>query len=125
MRLLYETSLAVFKSIGHIFNMEKKYQVVCYIRVDPDEVNPMTYEQALVEKEHLKFLQPDNIYRIEEIEDDLDRRGRFVFSLIGDWSIYRSPNIVPIKIALSAWFLVGAPVFGIKKVPIYGFSRGL
>ena len=50
--------------------MEKKYQVVCYIRVDPDEVNPMTYEQALAEQEHLEFLHPENIYQIAEIKEE-------------------------------------------------------
>ena len=48
----------------------KKYQVTSYIRVGPDEVNPMAYEQAPAEKEHLEFLHPENIYQIAEIKEE-------------------------------------------------------
>ena len=49
---------------------EKKYQVICYMRIETEEIDPMTYREALSEKEHLELLQPENIYRIEEIEGD-------------------------------------------------------
>ena len=50
--------------------MEKKYQIVSYMRIDVDEVEPLTYKEAIEEKDHVEFLQPENIYRIEEIEGD-------------------------------------------------------
>ena len=49
----------------------KKYQVVCYLRVDSAGPESLTYEQALNEKEHLELLQPENVYRIEEIKEDV------------------------------------------------------
>jgi hypothetical protein len=48
--------------------MEKKYQVVCYIRIEPEEVEPQTYRDALLEKRNQEFMQPENIYRVEEID---------------------------------------------------------
>jgi len=49
--------------------MQKKYQVVCYMRVEPEEPEPQTYRDALVEKKNQEFMQPENIYRIEAIGD--------------------------------------------------------
>ena len=49
--------------------MEKKYQVVCYLRIEPENKTPLTYEEALEDKEQLEFMQPENIYRIEEIDE--------------------------------------------------------
>ena len=48
---------------------EKKYQVTCYMRIETEEVEPLTYREALSDKEHLEMLQPENIYRIEEVDD--------------------------------------------------------
>ncbi len=48
----------------------KKYQGTCYMRIEPDEIEPLTYNEALKEKEHLELLQPENIYRIEKVEDE-------------------------------------------------------
>tara|TARA_Y100001938_G_scaffold134261_1_gene194513 strand:- start:157 stop:333 length:177 start_codon:yes stop_codon:yes gene_type:complete len=51
---------------------DKKYQVVCYMRVSPAIREPLSYEDALKEKEHFDFMQPENVYQIEEIvEDDI------------------------------------------------------
>ena len=47
----------------------KKYQVVCYLRIDPKAKMPLTYEEAIQDKEQLELMQPENIYRIEEIKD--------------------------------------------------------
>ncbi|MBI4775963.1 MAG: hypothetical protein HY788_17620 [Deltaproteobacteria bacterium] len=47
----------------------QKYRVVCYMRLDHEDSEPLTYNEALREKEHFEFLEPANIYRIEEIED--------------------------------------------------------
>lgn len=49
--------------------MDKKYRVTCYIRVDPDEYEPMSLEEAESERDHCKFLQPENIYGIERIDE--------------------------------------------------------
>ena len=48
----------------------EKYQVVAFMRIDPEDPEPLTYEDALKEKEHLELLQPENVYRIEEIDND-------------------------------------------------------
>ena len=48
----------------------KKYKIVYYIRVEPEEAEPLTYSEAVVEKVHLDLLQPENIYKIEKIEGD-------------------------------------------------------
>ena len=48
----------------------KKYQVVCYMRIEPEDPQPLTYKEALEEKEHLELLQPEHIYKIEEIEGE-------------------------------------------------------
>lgn len=51
--------------------MEKKYRVVCYMRIEPeDEVESLTYEEAVKEKEQGEFMQPENVYKIEEIENE-------------------------------------------------------
>ncbi len=31
---------------------------------------PLTYEEALQDKQQLELMQPENIYRIEKIEDE-------------------------------------------------------
>ncbi len=46
----------------------KLYRLVAYIRVDPEDEEPMTFSEALAEQEQQRFLFPENIYRIEEIE---------------------------------------------------------
>jgi|GEM_PF-3056946 len=48
----------------------RKYCVVGFMRIDPEDPEPLTYRQALKEKEQMEFLQPENIYRIEKIEGD-------------------------------------------------------
>jgi len=48
----------------------KKYQVVGYIRVEPEPevVEPQTYEECLKDMESQELMQPENIFKIEEIE---------------------------------------------------------
>ena len=48
----------------------RQYRLVVYIRVNPEDQEPMTYEQALAEKEQEELLFPENICKIEEIEDE-------------------------------------------------------
>lgn len=45
---------------------EKKYKVVCYLRIDPDAPESMTIRQAQYEIEQARLLQPENIYIIED-----------------------------------------------------------
>lgn len=49
---------------------KKMFRVVCYIRIDLEDVqDPLTQQEALLEKEHLDLLHPDDLHVIEEIED--------------------------------------------------------
>jgi len=57
--------------------MEKKYQVVCYFRIDTEAKMPLTYEEALQDKEQLELMQPENIYRIKEIKEEWDHEQSF------------------------------------------------
>jgi len=45
----------------------KKYRLIAFIRIDPEDDEPLTYEQALAEKEQQELMSPENIYRIEEV----------------------------------------------------------
>jgi len=45
----------------------KKFKVVCFIRVDSEVEEPLSYEEAKRERENSKFMQPENVYRIEAI----------------------------------------------------------
>ena len=50
----------------------KKYKVVPYLRIDDSaecEIEPMSYEEAVSEKDHFESMQPENVYKIEEIEE--------------------------------------------------------
>jgi hypothetical protein len=49
--------------------MKKKFRVVSYMRVDPDEPESLTWEEAVEEKEHCEFLFPEDIFVIEEVEE--------------------------------------------------------
>ena len=48
---------------------EKKWIVVCYMRVVPEDPEIMTKAEAKTEAESLRLMQPENIYRIEDIND--------------------------------------------------------
>ena len=52
---------------------DKKYQVICYIRIEPEDMKPMTFTEAQAEAHHLKFLQPENFYVIEEVEESTEK----------------------------------------------------
>ena len=53
----------------------KKYRLVAYLRVDPEDQEPMTYEEALAEKEQQELMGPENLYRIEEVSDEDHRES--------------------------------------------------
>jgi len=46
-----------------------KYNVICYVRVDPDpeSVGPLSHEEALRELEQAQMMSPNDIFKIEEI----------------------------------------------------------
>jgi len=45
------------------------YKIIAYIPVETDEPEIFkTYGEAKEEKEHLKFMQPENIYRIKYVK---------------------------------------------------------
>lgn len=43
------------------------YQLVSFLRIDPEDGEPLTYTEALVEKEQQVLMSPENVYRIEKI----------------------------------------------------------
>jgi len=47
-----------------------KYQVVCYMRVDPDpeSVVPLSYCKAQVELEQAQEMHPNDLFKIEKLE---------------------------------------------------------
>lgn len=49
--------------------MKKKFRVVSYLRVDPDEPETLTWKEAIKEKRHLEFLHPEDIFVIEEVKE--------------------------------------------------------
>lgn len=50
---------------------EKKHYVVCYMRIVPEDLELMTFAQARVEAEQARLMQPENVYRVESIDDDV------------------------------------------------------
>jgi hypothetical protein len=49
--------------------MERKYIVVCYMRIDPEEDIRLTHDEAIRKKEQLELFHPENIYIIKQIEN--------------------------------------------------------
>lgn len=49
---------------------EKKriYRLACFIRVEPEEPELLTLNEAKKEKEHCETIQPENMYVIERAE---------------------------------------------------------
>jgi hypothetical protein len=48
----------------------KTHKIICYIPVEPEDPLIFTSQkEAEQEKEHLEFLQPENIYQIEDDDD--------------------------------------------------------
>lgn len=44
----------------------EKYRLIAFVRVDPEDEEPMTYAEALAEKEQQELISPENLYRIED-----------------------------------------------------------
>ncbi|MBI4487500.1 MAG: hypothetical protein HY694_00310 [Deltaproteobacteria bacterium] len=50
----------------------KKYRLVAYMRIEPEDEELLTYEEAISEKEQQELMCPENIYCIEEMKSDED-----------------------------------------------------
>lgn len=50
--------------------MSNKYKIICYMEIESEDQEPMTIEEAQKEVEHLKLLQPENIYKIRPLDED-------------------------------------------------------
>lgn len=62
---------------------EKKYAVVCYMRIVPEEgMEFMTYEEAMIERDHCRYLQPENKYYIESFDPDELQPGMETSSVV-------------------------------------------
>ena len=51
--------------------MPDEYRVVCYIRVEPEDSEPLTYEEAREEIEQARLMQPENLYAMEKLNNSL------------------------------------------------------
>ena len=49
---------------------EKKYVVICYMRVVPENPEHMSFDQARMEVESQRLMQPEHIFRIEPVDPD-------------------------------------------------------
>jgi len=49
---------------------DKNYMVVCYMRIVPDNFELMTRDQARAERDHMRYLQPEHMYRVESVDPD-------------------------------------------------------
>ena len=46
----------------------RRYRLIAFMRIEPEDDEVLTYEEALAEKEQQELMCPENIYRIEEGE---------------------------------------------------------
>lgn len=51
---------------------KKDYAVICYMKVIPDDMEALTLEEAKKEKDNLKFMQPEHIFRVERLTDIIE-----------------------------------------------------
>ena len=47
---------------------ETKYKVVCFMRIDPEDPEPLTMAQAVADMEQAQLMQPENVYTVEQID---------------------------------------------------------
>ena len=45
----------------------KRYRLIAFMRIEPEDSEPLTYAEALSEKEQQELMCPENLYQIEEI----------------------------------------------------------
>ena len=68
---LAEMTMAEITDLQHreaATRAEKRYRLITFMRIDPEEDEPLTYEQALSEKDQQELMCPENLHRIEELE---------------------------------------------------------
>jgi hypothetical protein len=51
------------------FKSDKRYKVVCYMRVEAENQEPMALAQAIREAEQAELMQPENKYVVELIDE--------------------------------------------------------
>jgi len=50
--------------------LKGKYRIVCFMRINiEDEEEELTLHEAEKEQEHCELMQPENIYKIERIDE--------------------------------------------------------
>lgn len=47
----------------------REFIVVCYMRIEPEDTEPLAFEEAQKEMTNLELMQPENIYLIEPYEE--------------------------------------------------------
>ena len=45
----------------------RRYRLIAFMRIEPEGDEPLTYDEALAEKEQQELMSPENLYRIEEV----------------------------------------------------------
>lgn len=45
----------------------KQYQLITYMRIEPEKQERMTLNKAHELREHLEAMQPENIYKVEHV----------------------------------------------------------
>lgn len=53
----------------------KRYRLVAYLRIEPENEAPMTYTEALSEQEQQELISPENLYQIEEIPTPIETQN--------------------------------------------------
>jgi len=61
--------LIEYQSHLHVAHNLKEYRVVSFMRINPEEDEPLTYKEVLAEKGRRELMCPENIHRIEKIEE--------------------------------------------------------
>jgi hypothetical protein len=61
---------AEYESEMELQRIGKKYVVIPYLGISEcdSQYEPMSYEDALKEQKHLELMQPENVYKIEEVD---------------------------------------------------------
>lgn len=49
---------------------DKQYRVVAFMRIDSEEEEVLTYQEAVAELEPQELMSPENTYQIEEVNTD-------------------------------------------------------
>lgn len=47
----------------------KRYRLIAFMRIEPEDTEPLTYAEALSEKEQQELMCPENLYHIEELPE--------------------------------------------------------